>query len=653
MGLIQITEEIHQSQPVSLQLLVKFVKQLRSDKPLAEQQLQQLILHLELNEAQRISLGDYIRTIFSEVSSEYSLTDMGIFRKNTFASEISSRLKHKILPETYPEGTLAYVISTVFNGNNDDKWLAAISTETLARLFELLQLKVSVREGNFRSNIKEAILTISYRITGNALDAEFLVEVNEKAEENPFIRQNRLLNTWFTTGDDQLLDEVFQSLTDARVKLDSLKQKVKEKGTSLQLTYSGQLIKQQIGRLELLIHLSQETQLRGEALAVYLKQLVTYEKNKHRLREQLNETSYLLAYQVAEHQSKTGEHYIVNNKEEYQSFFKASCGGGVIAAFMTFFKILLHHLSLAPFWQAFAYGVNYATGFVAIQISHAALATKQPAMTASRIAQSLDQNNTDRASVQGLALMIGQVSRSQFVSFAGNLLLVFPVSFLIAISFYFGTGHYLVNREEALHMLKDVHPFLNPTWYYACITGVFLFLSGIISGYYDNKVIHRNIPERIRNHYFLKQLLPKRSLIKLSYYIESNLGSLIGNISLGFMLGMSAFLGFIFGIPFDIRHITIASGNYAMAIFTLYHHITWLYALTCLLGVFGVGFFNFMVSFGLATFIAARSRKISRKQFRELLKWTLVYLRRYPRDFFFTPKRQRTVEDLTDKFYRK
>ncbi|MFN3447007.1 MAG: recombinase, partial [Bacteroidia bacterium] len=192
----------------------------------------------------------------------------------------------------------------------------------------------------------------------------------------------------------------------------------------------------------------------------------------------------------------------------------------------------------------------------------------------------------------------------------------------------------------------DVHPFLNPTWFYACITGVFLFVSGIISGYYDNKVIYSKIPSRLRHHPTLQKILPKRILVALSNYVEHNLGSLIGNICLGFFLGTAGFLGFIFGLPFDIRHITISSGNYAIALFTLLENIKWQYALTCLGGVLGIGVFNFLISFGLAIFVAARSRKVRAIQFIALLKWTWIYFKKYPKDFFVAPNKSRISEDL-------
>ena len=41
----------------------------------------------------------------------------------------------------------------------------------------------------------------------------------------------------------------------------------------------------------------------------------------------------------------------------------------------------------------------------------------------------------------------------------------------------------------------------------------------------------------------------------------------MGNIALGFFFGMAGFIGKTFGIPFDIRHITISAANTAIGFF--------------------------------------------------------------------------------------
>ena len=82
--------------------------------------------------------------------------------------------------------------------------------------------------------------------------------------------------------------------------------------------------------------------------------------------------------------------------------------------------------------------------------------------------------------------------------------------------------------------------------------------------------------------------------------LKITLGPLAGNIALGFFLGMAGFFGHIFGFPFDIRHITIASANTAIAYYTQGNTKSTTFLLTVVGGVLLIGLFNFLVSFALA-----------------------------------------------------
>ena len=61
---------------------------------------------------------------------------------------------------------------------------------------------------------------------------------------------------------------------------------------------------------------------------------------------------------------------------------------------------------------------------------------------------------------------------------------------------------------------------------------------------------------------------PEKRLRRVKF-IEKHGGAIIGNISLGFMLGMSTIVSTFLGIPFDIRHITISAGNVSVAVYGL------------------------------------------------------------------------------------
>jgi site-specific recombinase len=632
------------SQPYLLRLLI------RSIHASGRQQMPLLIDFLSRHEAERNALREYIIRIFAHKSILKALTESGIYKSTGFTSEIIRRLKHSILPELEPRQSINHTLGIVFPRKKDDKWLASIQAVHLEKLFETLDLKVDFESFSLRPQLIEAIHILSHRIAAAALESEFIHTFRNNKALDVFIQQNNEVNgllAQYRLGmppNPHLAGHIISLLHQGLKNINILRKISGSSGASLQLTYILHRLTQQIERLKLLLGFYTNPQLDSNQVVSLLIRLLQYEKSKNRVAQQLSETTYLVTYQIAEHESKTGEHYIAEGTKEYRSFFRQAGKGGVFAVWMACIKIVLHHLHFAPFWQAFTYSINYAAGFVGIQVSHSILATKQPAMTASSIAKSLDRKSPGDEALQNLALTIGKVSRSQFISFAGNLVVVFPLAFIVAWLYAMVSGHQLVNETEARNMLKDVHPWLTPTWYYACITGVFLFISGIISGYYDNKVIYSNIHLRLRDHSILKKILRKRSLIKLTSYIEQNLGSLIGNIALGCMLGTAGFIGFIFGISFDIRHITISSANYAVAVYTLSGQLKIAYALICLLGVIGIGFFNFLVSFGLAIFVAAKSRRIRSAQFDDLFRWVFIYFKKHPLDFFFPPRQERSVE---------
>jgi site-specific recombinase len=142
---------------------------------------------------------------------------------------------------------------------------------------------------------------------------------------------------------------------------------------------------------------------------------------------------------------------------------------------------------------------------------------------------------------------------------------------------------------------------------------VFLSLSGIVIGYFDNKVVYSEIAQRIIKHpkLVLKYTLEKRQ--KIAAFVEKNLGGIVGNIFLGFCLGMAGNIGKFIGLPFDIRHVTISSGNFAIAIggeqsFKLDLIIT------VFLGVIYIGLINIASSFLISFIVACRSRSLSWKQ---------------------------------------
>jgi site-specific recombinase len=354
-----------------------------------------------------------------------------------------------------------------------------------------------------------------------------------------------------------------------------------------------------------------------------------------------------LAYQIAEHKGSKGGKYITATPAEFRSMLTSAMGGGAWVCLVVFIKNMITKLEMPIFWHGFAYSVNYSVGFILIEETHTTLATKQPAFTASAVAGSLDtRKNTHKPNLYNLAVTVAKVSRSQIASFAGNLIVVFPGMWAVAWAYEKIFHNKILAGAAAAKMLNDQHPWHSLSLLYACNAGFFLFLSGIIAGYVQNKIRFGRIPERLQTHPILRLSMSKARLHSLGNYVEKHAGSIIGNICLGFFLGMAGFIGEIFGIRFDIRHITISSGNTAVAIYGLgLHNIGRWYLVEVLLGVLGIGFFNFLVSFSLAFFVAVRSRGIKLRDYPEFLGILWRYFRNSPLDFI-RPRRRLTSPEV-------
>jgi site-specific recombinase len=357
------------------------------------------------------------------------------------------------------------------------------------------------------------------------------------------------------------------------------------------------------------------------------------------LREFLSNNLGLLAYQIAEHKGKKGEKYISATRRDFITLFKSAMGGGVIVSVVAIIKNLLGLIHLPIFWQGFTYGTNYAAGFVLMDATGTTLATKQPAYTASAVAGSLDREKQGaRPDLRNLVITVARVSRSQIASFAGNLVIVFPFTYFLAWLFNWSTGFKIADGAAAAKLLEDQHPYHSLALLYACFTGFFLFLSGIIAGYIENHVVHGRVAERMKTHPLFAHTISPKKLDKLANMINKNAGALAGSISLGFFLGCAGPFGKFLGIPFDIRHITISAGNVAIGFYGLNNHVAIGYLLTVIGGVLLIGFLNFLVSFSLAFFVAVKSRGIHLRDYPEFLSLLGRFFIKHPKDFIWPPK---------------
>jgi site-specific recombinase len=290
---------------------------------------------------------------------------------------------------------------------------------------------------------------------------------------------------------------------------------------------------------------------------------------------------------------------------------------------------------MAPVPQALLYGANYAVCFALIFLLGATLATKQPALTASRLADAL-------ASGPGYSPLfverVRAIWRSQFVSFLGNIAGAGVFTIVFAYAFQRATGHALVGDAEAQKLAAKLHPWQSGTMAYAAIAGVMLSAAGFMAGFIDNAMVFHQVSERVRGGGGVFWLVPGEQLREaLARRVEASAGALSGNVILGFMLGSAGAFGAILGIPFDIRHIAFGSSHTALALWQVPSSFSLWDVALLFVSVAGIGFINFLVSFSITLAVAINARRLEGVDWRAQMASLWRLMRAEPLSFLLPP----------------
>jgi len=418
----------------------------------------------------------------------------------------------------------------------------------------------------------------------------------------------------------------------------TIRKRIYKTGISIRLTNMMLRLDQSLQRMRILTELVADNyDKRDQALIELIQALITTASRRYSIGYLIDNNTKLLSRKVTENASRVGEHYISTDKSGYQKMFKKASIGGFIIAFMATLKILAYNLALAPMGRAFVNSMIYGLGFVFIHIVHGTVATKQPAMTAAAIASTISDGSGKKShQLNKLSELVVDILRTQFVAIMGNIMLAIPVALIISFAWLQYTGAPMINTDKAAHLLHDLDPFHSLALPHAAIAGVYLFLSGLIAGYYDNLAVYNQIGARIQRHKLLQYLLPKTWLQRLGGFIEANLGAIMGNFLFGVFLGSTATIGYLFGLPIDIRHIAFASANLAHGLFNISaNQWDWQIVFISILGVALIGMVNLMVSFSLALFVALRSKEVKFMEWSRLTKQLFSHMLTHPSDFFW------------------
>ncbi|MEK5742375.1 site-specific recombinase [Acinetobacter variabilis] len=608
-----------------------------------------------------LTLQSFTLRIINRYKQASLFSDTGILSLDGFWNQLNQRIGAHILPVIPDHLQLQELFRKIFYLRTDKYWLDYFDEADWQRLFAVVNQGHSnqVEKTRIKDQIIKALTILSYRVSGIGLHPEFINAQPELMEyESPFLVQNREIIEFIQEykkryNTVELVDAITPpDASQALVMLEQchdvvakIRRSTKRIGVSVSLTYMLALLEQCLERIEILLNMVlDDDDLRYQSIGLFIADITEAIYSERSVRALLTTNSELLALQVTENASKTGEHYVSTDKQGFLAMYKSAAGAGIIIAFMASLKVLMARVTMAPLMQAFSYSMNYSLGFMIIHVLHFTVATKQPAMTAAALASTVQQRKGSKtAQIAELAALIVNIIRTQFVAILGNISIAIPVAALIALMWEFALHEPLMTHAKAAKTLYDLNPFTSLAIPHAAVAGVCLFLSGLLAGYFDNMAVYRKVGPRLRAHVRLSQLMGQERLHRFADYIERNLGALAGNFIFGVMLGSMGTIGFILGLPLDIRHIAFASANFIQGLININGPDIGLIIIS-FLGVLLIGLTNLFVSFSLTIIVALRARRVRFEQWKPLAKLVMTHFLTRPSEFFWPPKQSIEID---------
>ncbi|MEP7170142.1 MAG: hypothetical protein ABI855_12285 [Bacteroidota bacterium] len=472
----QIEKEVTVADPALLIALIN-KSGIQSDKKNAAVRISALTDLLKDPPPLAKALRIYLINLYSAYNPLTLYTDAGILPGHGFFAETFKRIRYKLLPPLENITSTEYLVRKIFYYKTGYRNFEIIDDHVWQRLFISIGIDgdVSKWENRQLNYLLNALMILSQRITAIGLEPEVVSKLPEIEDlHSPFFGLYREVQQFvdrfkedasYIKTNEEDYRHILVMVSQCLLSIDELHKHKENYGISVNLAYLMLRLEQHVKRLKTIFQLIQlrDVDEFNKELFSFTCEVVDGESKKYSIKKHLNDNLSLIAYKITEHTSLKGGHYRTVDRKEYYAMFKSAMGGGLIVAFLVILKVFAHHLHLAPFGEAFAYSMLYASGFIAIHLLHFTLATKQPAMTANTIAESLDGTGKNDKVMLKMVRLIAEISSAQFISLLGNIIIVLPAAFLLGWIYFYFTGSNIISGEEAHSMIMSLHPYKTGT----------------------------------------------------------------------------------------------------------------------------------------------------------------------------------------------
>jgi site-specific recombinase len=609
---------------------------------------------LEHDDLLRIDFQEAFQSMLSQLDSVALLAEAGLPRHHAVFSEGVRRLFNRFLPSAMAVTDCSRLMISLFAHTRDVERFLELPQSLFERLSILLAPPPTGggprSSPRLQSDLRQSLCLIATRTAGRGVTAAMRDRGGRaEVQSSPFYQlifaTQELVEAPDATAAGGHFEVWKTAISNCRKELGGVRVDMETTGVSADLVLDLRSIELALMRMHGLARvltfgaapvpgIDNSTATRN-----LLNQLIEGRLEDKRVSSLLKQNLNLLARKTVERTGRSGEHYIAHTRKEYWQMWLAAVGGGLLTVLTAAFKMRIVEHQFPLFVEGFLTGTNYAISFILLQVFGLVLATKQPSATAATFA-GIVRNNPGNASWSKISDFTARISRTQLAAAIGNVTAVCIGSVALERLWRVMFKEHYLPAESARHVYFGLHPFASGTIIYAAGTGVILWLAALIGGWCENFAVFHRLTEAVSQHPVGRRVGQNR-MARLAAWIELNLAGWSTSIALGYLLGFVPVIARFFGIPFDVRHVTLSTGTLALAAARFgtssFGHDWFYYALA---GI-GVTFvLNLGVSFSIASFVALRAYDVSaREQFR-LLRYLLRQIIRSPLKFLIPVERE-------------
>jgi len=601
---------------------------------------------LERQPERRAAFAATLRAALGHRDAFDLLIETGMPREAGFIGEFTNRVFARLLPEP-PPTDLAGLFVQVFPAREDAKLVAGVNAENWRGILELLGHGEGAAE--FRADLAKASARAVASLAIQVCAATMPSAVRRRMQ----LAEGQALSAWtlpvaageFVEACDsrdvarrtEKAEALLALIGRALMEVDQAYAHLDDQGVSVSVVYQLERIRAQLQRAGELTELLASPEHMPRVLPHFIASLIRDVHDHRSALALLRQNFELAARKVVERSAETGEHYITRDGAEYREMVARASGGGAVLAVTTYVKFAFASLHWPPFFDGLLASVNYAASFVFIQFAGLTVATKQPAMTAPALAARM-RDLDDKVKMEAFVDEVANLVRSQSASIFGNVFVVFPVSYLLGMALL--AAHDIPIDAEKAAKTVDSLSILGPSALYAAFTGVLLWFSSVLAGWVDNWFHYRRLGPAIASHRRLAYVFGPSATQRVAGFLNREIAGLTANISLGFLLGSVPVVLAFYGLPVEVRHVTLSSGQLAATAVVLGWGIAasasfWL----AVAGIALIGALNVGVSFALALNVAIQARGAEGVRRRSVYGAILRRMTRAPASFLF-PRRQ-------------